>query len=239
MQDDVLLRELSEIEAACRAKHGDDNRDSLCLIRVVRGLDVDAWRRIKVDHGLAHWRAAPPAALAQRMGDILRGATDALLHQFLLCEMERAKLCQLPLALALIEPETADALDTVFKLARAQLRRFDHVSRLTSGPVAVVLSGMPLAAAERLLGAMLRRIRQVSEPSFVCSAGLVGYGGLVNLKVSVLVERAQAALTEARRLGGNRLEVTPSTDAVLASRESLVRASEKHFLFTGKKLPES
>lgn len=238
MPDDTLLRELSDIEAACRAGQGDDSK-ALCLIRVVRGLDVDSWHRIKDELDLGHWRATPPATLAQKVGDLMREASDALLQQFLLCEMERAKLCQLPLALALIEPETIDARDMVFNLARVQLRSFDHASRLAAGPVAVVLSGTPLAAAERLLGAMLRRIRQVSEPSLVCSAGLVGYGGLVNLKVNALLERAQHALAEAKRLGGNRLEVAPSADAVLASRESLVHASEKHFLFTGKKLPES
>jgi FOG: GGDEF domain len=237
MADNALTRELVRIEAACNA--GDIGGDTLCLLRVVQGLDPETWLRLKDELSLDLWMAAPPAQVAQDIGGIVRGVADAMLHDFLLNEMDRARHCQQPLALALIEPESDDARDAVFQLARAQLRRFDHASILgEEGPVAVVLSGTPLAAAERLLGAMLRRIRQVSDPGLVCSAGLVGYGGLVDLKSAALIERAQQALAEARRLGGNRLEVAPSADAVLASRETLVRASEKHFLFTGKKLPE-
>jgi len=240
MAENTLRRRLADIEAACQAANAaaDDGCGSYCLIRVFKGLDAKSWRIIRSELDLNKWRAASVSELAQDMGDIVREAADALLHHFLVCEMERARLCQQPLALALIEPEDGDSLDQVFDLTRAQLRRFDHVTRFSTGSVAVVLSGTPLAAAERLLGAMLRRIRQVSDPGLVCSAGLVGYGGLVELKTNALVERAEEALAEARRMGGNRLEVAPSADAVLASRETLVRASEKHFLFTGKKLPE-
>ncbi|OIO05738.1 MAG: hypothetical protein AUJ49_00945 [Desulfovibrionaceae bacterium CG1_02_65_16] len=238
MADDGLLRELAGIEDACG--HGDAEAcpdGPLCLLRVVDGLDAKSWLRLKHDLELTNWQAAPPARLT-RSGEFARAAADALLNEFLLDEMERARLCQQPLALAFIAPEEPSALDTVFDLVNAQLRRFDLAARLRTGLVAVVLSGTPLASAERTLGAMLRRIRQVSEPSLVCSAGLVGYGGLAELQAGALIKSAQAALDEARRLGGNRLEVAPSVDAVLASRETLVRASEKHFLFTGKKLPE-
>jgi len=238
MADTDLLRQLSFIEAACCEDESHTGSGSYCLIRVFKGLDDETWRSIRADLDMNEWRAASLSDLAQDMGEIVREASDALLHQFLVCEMERARLCQQPLALALIEPEVEDALEIVFDLARAQLRSFDHATRLSAGQVAVVLSGTPLAAAERLLGAMLRRIRQVSEPSLVCSAGLVGYGGLVDLKTGALIERAEEALAEARRMGGNRLEVAPSADAVLASRETLVHAREKHFLFTGKNLHE-
>jgi len=244
MADDTLARELSGIEAVCRKQRSSNDEQALCLMRVVEGLDAESWRRLREELSLDRWQAAPAASLAKNIGapatraDLGEAYHDAALHRFLLCEMERARLCQLPLALALVEPEAADATDMVFELAQAQLRLFDHASVLREGPIAIVLSGTPLAAAERLLGAMLRRIRQVSEPGLVCSAGLVGYGGLVTLDSTALMERAFAAIADARRLGGNRLEVAPSADAVLASRESLVHAGEKHFLFTGKKLPD-
>lgn len=237
MADDDLLRQLGSLEAACRSL-STDGSSSLCLFRLVEGLSPESWRELQRKHELHAWQAARPAEVASGLGELVEDATQALLLRFLACEMDRARHCQQPLALALVEPEAPGALDTVFELARAQLRSFDHAARLSPGPVAVVLSGTPLASAERQLGAMLRRIRQVSEPNLVCSAGLVGYGGLVELAPRALLARAEAALAEARRLGGNRLEVAPSADAVLASRESLVRASEKHFLFTGKKLTE-
>lgn len=237
MADDDLLRQLGGIEAACGSRSAVGN-GTLCLFRLVEGLTAETWQELRRELELHAWQAAPPADVARGLGDLADDAAHALLHRFLSCEMDRARHCQLPLALALVEPEAAEALDLVFDLARAQLRSFDHAARLNIGPVAVVLSGTPLASAERQLGAMLRRIRQVSEPNLVCSAGLVGYGGLVELTPRALLARAEAALAEARRLGGNRLEVAPSADAVLASRETLVRASEKHFLFTGKKLTE-
>jgi len=233
MAADELLRELGGVEAACRVA-GETKKPagadgSLCLYRVVSGLSVDAWRQLKHELELDAWHVTTP--------EILDSDTDQL-RRFLLREMDRARQCQLPLALAFIKPDSSKAADTVLDLVRAQLRSFDHASRLEDGSLAVVLSATPLAAAERLLGAMLRRIRQVCEPTLVCSAGLIGYGGLAQLTVESLIERAERALEDAERRGGNRLEVAPSADAVLASRETLVRASEKHFLFTGRRLPE-
>lgn len=242
MASDRIAREAAAIgtaiETARSGKNPAEGAASLCLVRVVQGLDETQWERLRQAHKLEGWLAAPPQELPALLGSPLDDDAEGRLIGFLRCEMERARLCQQPLALALIEPETADMLDDIHTLAAAQLRLIDHAERLDGARLAVVLSGTPLAAAERLLGAMLRRIRQVSEPSLVCSAGLVGYGGLAALGTGDLMDRAFQALTEARRLGGNRLEVAPSADAELACRETLVRASEKHFLFTGKKLPE-
>lgn len=160
------------------------------------------------------------------------------LREFLLREMDRARLCQLPVAVALLHPEDPESLELVHRLCLEQLRSFDHAARLPRQRVAVVLSVTPLASGERLLGAILRRVRQITEAECVCSAGLVGYGGCAELSPEHLLERAEHALAKARSLGGNRLEVAPSADVELASRETLVRASEKHFLFTGKRLLE-
>jgi hypothetical protein len=233
MAADDLLRELGSVEAACCGageKPAGDN-GSLCVCRVISGLSADAWQQLKDELELDAWHVTTPEVLDS-------STSQGKLRRFLLCEMDRAKQCQLPLALALIKPDSSETADMVFDLIRAQLRSFDHASRLEDGSIAVVLSAMPLAAAERLLGAMLRRIRQVCEPTLICSAGLIGYGGLAQLTVEALIESAEKALEDARRLGGNRLEVAPSADAALASRETLVHANEKHFLFTGRKLPE-
>jgi len=234
MVDDDLLRELGSVEAACRGTHSrpaTSDNGSLCLCRIISGLSADAWRKLQRELELDAWHVTTPEVLDSN-------TSQGQLRRFLLCEMDRAKQCQLPLALALIKPDSRAASDMVFDLIRAQLRSFDHASLLDDGSIAVVLSATPLAAAERLLGAMLRRIRQVCDPALICSAGLIGYGGLAQLTVEALIESVEKALEDASRLGGNRLEVAPSADAALASRETLVRASEKHFLFTGRKLPE-
>lgn len=228
-----LADELAGIESICRNAQGDG--PALCLYRVVSGLSPDVWQGLKRELELEAWGLAAPETFAPKSAPAHCHAT---LRRFLLCEMDRARQCQQPLALALIEPGSAHAEEDVFELVQAQLRSFDHISRLPGGVIAVVLSGTPLASAERSIGAMLRRIRQVCDPALTCSAGLIGYGGLAQLTEDALIQSADKALEDARRLGGNRLEVAPSADAVLASRETLVRASEKHFLFTGRKLPE-
>lgn len=246
MAERDLPGELRAVDAAC-AEHGHGGNGHLCLFRVVPGLSASVWEALKRELGLDAWEAAAGHSLPH-----LEGAPG--LRLFLTREMERAKLCQQPLALALIAPENSPEGDAsaeeIFALVRAQLRSFDFAARLElggapgsiggtmPGTIAVVLSGTALAAAERVVGAMLRRIRQVLEPELVCSAGLVGYGGLAQLDAEALLDSAGKALERARMLGGNRLEVAPSADAALASRETLVRASEKHFLFTGKKLPD-
>lgn len=234
MAEGDLLRELERLERACGELPGETG-EALCLLRLASGLDAEAWRRLKREHGLELWRGVPQSRLGQTL---LAASGRPALLDFLAREMDRARHCQQPIALALIAPDSAAALDDVFELALAQLRSFDLATRLKRGAVAVALSGTPLASAERQLGGLLRRMRQALAPTLVCSAGLVGYGGLVELDPQGLLDRADQALCDARRLGGNRLEVAPSADAQLASRESLVRASEKHFLFTGKKLPE-
>lgn len=236
MGDDALQQDLESLSKACDAAKGAGS--PLCLYRVATGLDAASWSLLRQRLGLEGWNAAPLSALDPHFLFQKAAAQDLLLRQFLLCEMDRARHCQQPLALALIEPGAPDAMEAVLELAQSLLRSFDHASVLQHGPLAVVLSGTPLAAAERQLGSLLRRIRQISHPSLVCSAGLVGYGGLVEMSPQTLLERAALSLAEARRLGGNRLEVAPSADAEMASRETLVRANEKHFLFTGKKLPE-
>lgn len=235
MPENDLLRELERLERACGDLPGGGG-DALCLLRVASGLDAEAWQRIKREHGLDEWRGVPQSRLGRSI--LAADGGRPVLLDFLGREMDRARHCQQPLALALIAPDSAEALETIFELTLAQLRSFDMATRLKRGAIAVALSGMPLASAERQLGGLLRRMRQAMAPTLVCSAGLVGYGGLVELDPQGLLDRADQALCDARRLGGNRLEVAPSADAQLASRESLVRASEKHFLFTGKKLPE-
>jgi len=171
------------------------------------------------------------------MAELASGNGDGL-RSFLLREMDRARLCQLPVAVALIRPEDPESQELVLRLAREQLRSFDHAEALSANRVAVVLSVTPLASGERMVGSILRRVRQTAEAECVCSAGLAGYGGCAEISPEALLDRAEHALARARSLGGNRLEVAPCADVELASRETLVLASEKHFLFTGKRLPE-
>jgi len=242
-----LLDELRSIEA-CSPEEPVDKAASLCLLRVVAGLDGPTWSSLSVSHGLEHWHAVPlpgplPRAevLAQALGHLAASTPAPGLRGFLRMEIERSRACQVPLALALIQPDApelpaAALLHGLLELAQSLTRSFDHAALLGGERLALVFSGSPLTEAERMVGAMLRRMRTQSPgSSLLCSAGLAGYGGCVELSPDEFLERAMQALENARGLGGNRLEVAAPVDVCLASRDTLVRASEKHFLFTGKK----
>ncbi|MDO9082923.1 MAG: GGDEF domain-containing protein [Humidesulfovibrio sp.] len=252
-----LLDELRSIEA-CAPEQSVPDAASLCLLRVVTGLDGPTWTSLSLDFGLEHWCAVPllgpipkTEVLAQAIGQL--GAADSApgLRDFLSTEIERSRACRVPLALALIQPDTrlpdADQpgpalLQCLLEQALDLKRSFDHAAHLGGERLALVFSGASLAEAERMVGAILRRIRAQAGKNgaetgcgVLCSAGLAGYGGYVEFRPDDLIRRAGQALDSARGLGGNRLEVAPPADVDMAPRDTLVRASEKHFLFTGKK----
>lgn len=241
-----LLDELRSIEA-CSPEDNVGRDASLCLLRVVPGLDASAWDSLSREHSLEQWCAVSisgPAPAAQSLAQALGLAAAASgLQDVLRTEIERSRACQLPLAVALIQPDGPPAssplLQDLLELALGLKRSFDHAALAGPERLAVVYSGSPLSEAERMAGAMLRRMRALSGRNgagsgLLCSAGLAGYGGCGALSPDEIIRRAAQALDSARGQGGNRLEVAPSADSDMAPRDSLVRASEKHFLFTGK-----
>ena len=120
MSADELARELGGIEAACRRlgrKDGLDAARPVCLYRRVGGLSVEAWRQLKQELELDAWDVATPEVLVTGPGSRLR----RLLHR----EIDRAKQCQLPLALAFIEPDASDAASASSSISppRVQLIR--------------------------------------------------------------------------------------------------------------------
>lgn len=255
-----LLDELRSIEA-CSPEEPVNDDASICLLRVVAGLDGPTWMGLSADHGLEHWCAVPlsgppPRAevLAQALAQATAGSATATadLRSALRTEIDRSRTCRVPLALALIQPDAvpppagqrpgASARHTLLALALGLKRSFDHAAHLEGERLALIFSGASLAEAERMVGTILRRIRSqagasgsCADSSLLCSAGLAGYGGCVEFSPEDLLSRAGQALDNARNMGGNRLEVAPSADECMAPRDTLVRASEKHFLFTGKK----
>jgi hypothetical protein len=255
-----LLEEIRSIED-CSLEATMPDAASLCVLRVVPGLDGPAWASLSLSHGLDHWCAVPlgrpaPRAefLAQAIGQLAESNARPDLRAFLRTEIERSRACRVPLALALIQPDIllpdsakpeSTLLLGLLELVQGLTRSFDRAALLGGERLALVFSGASLHEAERMVGAILRRIRtrtagrgesgSASTPSLLCSAGLAGYGGCVELAPDEFIASADMALEKARSLGGNRLEVAAPVDVCLASRDTLVHAGEKHFLFTGKK----
>lgn len=228
-----LLRELTDMERrlADLTRDARGQQAELCVVRSAEGLDASAWAEMKRLHGLERWSALPARALQSQAGLLRRLAS----------EIARSRQCSTPLSLALVQAE-GDGLDAgaLVPLLAEQARDFDLVFELDRTCAAVLFCGSALAQAERLAGSMLRRLRQAlgeGDGLALCSAGLVGYGGSVELTAQDILARARQSLDKARKLGGNRLEVAPPLDVAAAPKNTLVGSSEKHFLFTGKRMP--
>lgn len=244
MADPVgLLRQEFRLLEAALASGGDAQSQVLRLLALARMVDEASWTELAAE--LSPRELTPHADIVQQ-----------LINRRLAAEIDRAKHCNTPLTLAVVQMDAlaqpdgesraaAEPAHRLCAIANELLRSFDLAVPLEAGRVLVVLSGTGLAAAERLIGGILRRVRQpqgadqvADEALCLCSAGLIGYGGCVEISPDELVARAEAALQQARDRGGNRLEVGAPVDVLAAPRETLVHANEKHFLFTGKRMPE-
>lgn len=247
-----LLDELRRIDSCLeRAGTAQGCAQPLCIARHAPGLDAATWLRLQREHGLEHWAALPalppwpgrPDKAGQPDPGGLEREQERSLRSRLAMEIDRSRQCAAPLALALVQADTPGSpAGHLLPMLAEQVRSFDFVAQLDSERVAVVLCGTALAQAERTLAGMLRRLRQAlpaqdGAPG-LCSAGVVGYGGSVALEPAELLDRAGQTLALARERGGNRLEVAAPLDVVAAPRHTLVGSREKHFLFTGKRMPE-
>jgi GGDEF domain-containing protein len=232
----TLLREELRLLKAARSGGGDVVNQALRLVVLARTLDDISWALVQDE--FESDKSQPLTALGLDMA-----------HRRLLAEIDRARHCSVPLTLAVLQLDAQDTEDvhgaTLCAVAGEMLRSFDLVAQLDGGRVLVAFSGTSLTAAERLVGGILRKIRQTlaegredAETACLCSAGLVGFGGCLDITPRQLIERAEHALDLARERGGNRLEVGAPIDVLAAPRETLVHACEKHFLFTGKRMPE-
>ncbi len=261
MADPVgLLRQEFRLLEAALASGGDAQSQVLRLLALARLVDEASWTELAAELA-AKFAAERSLSKLAPHADIVQ----QLINRRLAAEIDRAKHCNTPLTLAVIQMDVVVQMDSVVQMdtvvqappsaaepaqrlcaiAGELLRSFDLAVPLEAGRVLVVLSGTGLGAAERLIGGILRRVRQpqdagqvAEEALCLCSAGLIGYGGCVEITPDELVARAEAALQQARDRGGNRLEVGAPVDVLAAPRETLVHANEKHFLFTGKRMPE-
>lgn len=229
-----LLHEITDMEERLNglAQVAQDRAEELFVLRSAEGLDAAAWAEMKRNHGLERWSVLPARTLQSQAGLLRR----------LAAEIARSRQCSTPLSLALVQAEGA-GLDAgaLVPLLAEQARDFDQVFELDGDCAAVLFCGSALIQAERLAGSMLRRLRQSlgeGDGQALCSAGLVGYGGCVELSAQDIIARARQSLDKARKLGGNRLEVAPPLDLSAAPKSTLVGSSEKHFLFTGKRMPQ-
>jgi len=175
-------------------------------------------------------------------------------HRILDAELVRAARAGQAMSLALIDLDDFKAVndthghpcgDRVLQAIGALLlsgkRAYDTAARVGGEEFALILPGLSLTRAGAAITRILESTRElpifcdgVDTPiRLTFSAGLACTKGKRPITADALYAQADKALYEAKTTGKNRLVSAPIADLTVAPEESLVRADEKRFLFTG------
>ena len=167
-------------------------------------------------------------------------------------EMERSRRAKTPLSLAIFDlddfkrindtyghPKGDEVLATFARQLQATTRRYDLAARYGGEEFSLVMAGSGVVKAQRLLTRFLREFKQVefnapdNDETFhvTCSVGLTCYKGTSDLSVKEMIELADEALYDAKNSGKDQVKVSRLAFVEDVSKETLVRADEKKFLF--------
>lgn len=180
-----------------------------------------------------------------------RRAFERLLDQ----EIERSKRGKTPVSLAILDLDDFkvindtwghlkgdEVLIDIADLLSRNSRRYDLVARIGGEEFAIIISGVGLFKAEQMLNRFLDQVREMKFTSpdgrekfnISCSVGLTTYKGLAELEMNNFIEHADKALYKAKEAGKDCICTTDPVDLQTVTKQTLVHANEKKFLFTGK-----
>lgn len=170
-------------------------------------------------------------------------------------EIERARRGKNSLSLAILDLDSFkvvndswghlkgdEVLMDVADVISHNSRRYDLASRIGGEEFAIIISGVGIFKAEQMLSRLLEQIRKLEFTTpdgkkkfgITCSVGLSCYKGLADIQPHELVDEADKALYEAKKAGKDCIKTTDPVDFQTVKKHTLVHASEKKFLFTGK-----
>lgn len=226
---------------------------------IARKLELKGWLTLPIDRDIYPHLTILQESLDelsyQSEHDPLTGlANRRAFDRFIDLEMERASRAESALSLALIDLDdfklvndshghvTGD--EVLVELARIisrNKRRYDMAARIGGEEFVIILPGIGQVRSAQVM----ERIRtdllahnflapNGTSFSVSCSAGIASYRGTTQVSPVEFFELADKALYQAKSSGKNRTELAPMPDIEQAARPSLVQASEKRFLFTGK-----
>ncbi|CCO24271.1 GGDEF domain-containing protein [Maridesulfovibrio hydrothermalis] len=187
--------------------------------------------------------------------DPLTGLSNRRVFERLLDqEIERSRRNKTPLSLAILDLDDFKKVNDTWghlkgdevlidfaEMIAHTLRRYDLVARIGGEEFALILSGVGLFKAKQLVERLLDKAKALkfSTPdnsksfSITCSAGIVCYKGIVNTDMRQLIDKADKALYKAKESGKDQVCTADIIDYESTTRETLVHANEKKFLFTG------
>ncbi|WP_291327830.1 GGDEF domain-containing protein [Desulfovibrio sp. UCD-KL4C] len=170
-------------------------------------------------------------------------------------EIERSSRDKTPVSLAILDLDNFKAVNDTYghlkgdevlidlaDMISSNSRRYDLVARIGGEEFAIILSGAGQHKAGQLVERLLEKTRKLTFKktnstetfSVTCSVGIATYKGLMNLKMHEFIEKADKALYEAKKTGKDRICTADILDFESVTKETLVHADEKKFLFTGK-----
>jgi diguanylate cyclase (GGDEF) domain len=191
----------------------------------------------------------------QRDHDFLTGLANRRLFSRLASqELQRARRTETPLSLVMVDIDSFKDVndtyghavgDTVLaslgKLLKRSMRVYDIAARLGGEEFCLLLPGATGLQAYDLTMRILEEFRVIEfeaasgdrfTKSF--SAGIATCSGKGQDSIDTLLHKADELLYTAKKQGKNRICIqTPS--CAISDNPALVQASEKQFLFTGKK----
>ncbi|NDV23596.1 GGDEF domain-containing protein [Desulfovibrio sp. JC022] len=169
-------------------------------------------------------------------------------------EIERTRRAKTPLTLAILDLDNFKKVNDTWghlkgdevlidfaDLLSQNSRRYDLVARIGGEEFAIILSGVGLVKAKQLMERLLDKVRDLtfakpgSNESFsiTCSAGISCFKGMVDIEMHELISKADKALYEAKKSGKDQVCSADILDFETVTKETLVHANEKKFLFTG------
>ncbi|NDV27392.1 GGDEF domain-containing protein [Desulfovibrio sp. JC010] len=169
-------------------------------------------------------------------------------------EIERSRRNKTPVSLAILDLDDFkqindnwghlkgdEVLIDFAELLARNSRRYDLVARIGGEEFAIIFSGVGLIKSQQLLERLLEKVRELkfSIPgstdyfSMTSSAGISCYKGMVDIEMHELIDKADKALYEAKKSGKDQVQTADILDFESVTKESLVHADEKKFLFTG------
>ncbi len=249
------LHSLATVQKSTASSH-----DMLGLFRLFTNISLKDWEKLAKQNDFSAWL---PISLSKTTYPQLAGFYEHISsiskEKNIFCEhlsfehlvkqeIERTKRSKGIMSLALLafqaqEKERASELLRILaKQLSKEKRSYDMVNFMDEEHIFLMLPGAGQVQTRSMLERVQGSFAHAALPNTVQSkkeinfnAGVASFRGAKSMSVKKLLSSARKALETAMQSGRFGIELAPLPEMEIASKETLVLANEKKFLFTGKK----